>query len=141
MEEAIIEACARVVVEGGRPDKVFVHPRDKATLVKSLGSKVIYSRVESDVAGIGFGSIKVEADSGPVDIIGDMNVPRTEAVVTQWDTWEFRSIGPAPHILNYDSNEFLRTGSADSYEVRIGTYGNLKCTAPAYNIRVTNFGA
>jgi len=141
MEEAIIEACARVVVEGGRPDKVFVHPRDKATLVKSLGSKVIYSRVESDVAGIGFGSIKVEADSGPVDVIGDMNVPRNEAVVTQWDTWEFRSLGPAPHILDYDSNQFLRTGSADSYEVRIGTYGNLKCTAPAYNIRVTNFGA
>ncbi len=123
------------------PDKVFIHPRDKATLIKSLGSKVIYNRVESDIAGIGFGSVKIECDSGPVDVIGDMNVPRNEAVVTQWDTWEFRSLGPAPHILDYDSNQFLRVSTADAYEVRVGTYGNLKCTAPAYNIRVSNFGA
>lgn len=141
MEEALIEAIARVVVEGGRPDKVFVHPRDKANLVKALGSKVIYSRVESDIAGIGFGSVKIEGDSGPVDVISDMNCPRNTALVTQWDTWSFQSLGPAPHILDYDSNSFLRVSTADAYEVRVGTYGNYECKAPAYNCRVTNFGA
>jgi hypothetical protein len=67
-------------------------------------------------------------------------VPRYTCLVSQWDTWAFESIGPAPQILDFDSNEFLRVTNDDSYEVRVGYYGNISNAAPAYNNFISNFG-
>ena len=50
IRDAIIEAMSRIDVEGGDPDTVWLHPRDKATLVKELEGKSYYMKETS--AGI-----------------------------------------------------------------------------------------
>jgi len=141
MEEAVVEASARVYVEGGVPNLMFVHPRDRANLVKSIGAKVTYERTESAEAGIGFDTIALDGDAGRIKIISDMNCPRNTAYMMQWDTCELASAGAAPQILDFDSQEFLRVSNADAYEVRIGSYVQFLTYAPAWGIRITNFGA
>ena len=49
-------------------------------------------------------------------------------------------LGPAPQILDFDSNEFLRVTNDDSYEVRVGYYGNYSNAAPAFWNNISNFG-
>lgn len=141
MQEALIEAAARVGVEGGRPSHVFMHPRDAANLKKSLDAKVQYNRVQSSVAGISFSAMELEGDNGTIKVLTDMNCPRSTAFMLQLDNWRLHSLGPAPQILDYDSNTFLRIASDDAYEVRLGSYLNVECNGPANQIQIQNFGA
>jgi hypothetical protein len=56
----------------------------------------------------------------------------------QMDTWSFESAGEAPGILAADGvSPILRVSNADSYEVRIGYYGQVICEAPNYNCVIT----
>jgi hypothetical protein len=144
MQEALIEAIAQVEVEGGRPNKVWMHPRDRANLTKELGAKVSYKKdpvkIPGSTASVGFKAVEVTLGDTDVEVMADINVPRYTCLVTQWDTWAFESIGPAPQILDFDSNEFLRVTNDDSYEVRVGYYGNMSNAAPAYSNLISNFG-
>ena len=72
--------------------------------------------------------------------MADLNVPRYTCLTTQWDTWAFESIGPAPGILKEDGPDFLRVGNDDAYEVRVGYYGNLSNIAPGRSVLITGFG-
>jgi len=146
MQEAIQEATAIVQVEGANEDLVaYMHPRDRANFAKELGGKVEYSRVEAKVKGsearIGFSAIKLETDSGNVTIMSDLNVPRGTVFLGDSDTEAIESLGPAPQILDFDSNEFLRITNDDSYEVRTGYYGNYTNAAPSFWCNISNFGA
>ena len=144
MQEALIEAIAMVEVEGGRPDKIWMHPRDRANLAKELGAKVQYTKdpvkIPGSAASMSFKAMEVTLGDVDIEVMADINVPRYTCLVTQWDTWAFESIGPAPQILDFDSNEFLRVTNDDSYEVRVGYYGNISQAAPAYSNFVSNFG-
>lgn len=144
MQEILLESLAMLGVEGAEPDKIWMHPRDRAQLVKELGAKVTYQRVETKIPGsqakVGFKGVEFETDSGTALIMSDLNVPRQKAFPTQWDTWALESLGPAPQILNWDSNEFLRVTDDDSYEVRVGYYAQLSNAAPAFTCHVYNFG-
>ena len=144
MQEALLEAIAMVEVEGGRVDRIWMHPRDRAVFVKELGAKVVYAKTTAKVPGanaqVGFKSIEMTLDDADVLIGADINMPRYTCLVTQWDTWAFESLGPAPQILNWDSNDFLRVTNDDSYEVRVGYYAQVSNAAPAYSCLITNFG-
>lgn len=140
MGDALIEAAARVGVEGGKPDVVFAHPRDVANFKKQIDGKVQYNRVESSVAGVSFSAIEFEGDNGVVKILSDMNCQRNTAWLLQKDTWRLHSLGPAPGILDYDQNQFLRVASDDAYEVRVGSYVAMYCNCPAFNIQINNWG-
>lgn len=143
MQEALIEACAMAGVEGAKIDRVWMHPRDRAVLVKELGAKVTYVKDTVKVEGIGeigFKAIDLTLDEAEVRVMADINVPRFTCLVTQWDTWTFESIGQAPGILKEDGPDFLRVGNDDSYEVRVGYYANLSNMAPAYSVNISNFG-
>lgn len=144
MQEVLIEAVAMIEVEGGKPNRIWMHPRDRANFAKELGSKVMYQKVVSKIPGsnasVGFKSMEVTIGDSDIEVMADINVPRYTALVTQWDTWALESIGPSPQILDFDSNEFLRVTNDDSYEVRVGYYGNLSNGAPAYSCFISNFG-
>lgn len=143
MQEALIEAVAMAGVEGAKIDRVWMHPRDRAVLVKELGAKVQYVKETVKVEGIGdigFKAIDLTLDEAEVRVMADINVPRFTSLVTQWDTWTFESIGQAPGILKEDGPDFLRTSNDDSYEVRVGYYGNLSNMAPARSVLISNFG-
>lgn len=145
MSETLIEMMAMAAVEGAEVDTVWCHPRDRATVVKELNGKTIFYKevkvpIKGSKATIGYDYIEVEFDGQKVALMSDLNVPRYDVFVTQWDTWTFETLGPAPHILNYDSNQFLRVSDADSYEVRTGYRGEVSCAAPSYTVHGYNWG-
>ena len=144
MQEALIEAIAQIEVEGGKVSRVWMHPRDRAIFAKELGAKVQYIKspvkIPGSTANVGFKAMEITLGDADVEVMADINVPRYTCLVCQWDIFAFESIGPAPQILDFDSNEFLRVTNDDSYEVRVGYYGNLSCAAPAYASFISNFG-
>lgn len=136
LEEALIGAASRLAREGGSPSHCFMDYTQFANLEKALGSKVVYDKVSSDDADIGFQSLTIIGPKGPISVIADQNCTPDVAYLLQMDTWTLNSLGAAPHILDLDGNRMLREASADAYEVRVGFYGNVGCTAPGYNCRV-----
>ena len=139
-DEAIIQLCSDIGAEGGRPDHVFMNPRDFAALNKFLGSRTVYNRATAfDDAEIGFNSIVLQADTGEVKCVADINVPQSQIFALQLDTWDLFSLNAAPHILDYDTNQFLRVSDDDAYQIRVGSYANLRCKAPAFNGRGYNY--
>jgi len=136
IEEALIGAASRLAREGGSPSHCFMDYTQFSNLEKALGSKVVYDKVSSDDADIGFQALTIIGPKGPISIVADQNCTPNVAYMLQMDTWTLNSLGAAPHILDLDGNRMLREASADAYEVRVGFYGNVGCTAPGYNCRV-----
>lgn len=145
MEDAVIEAEALVSVQGHMGGKtLWANPRDVANLKKSLSGKVTYQRekVSSSVAGVSFEAVQFEGDNGTIKIMTSPFCPRNMAFLVDMSYGSLDSLGPAPQMLDWDSNSFLRVASDDAYEVRIGLYGQLNWgRAPVKHIRITNFGA
>lgn len=135
IEEALIDGASLVAREGGQPDMCFMSFASYAALEKSLGAKVQYVSVKHDDAEVAFAGITVNAPYGPITVVPDRNCPSQTAYLLQMDSWKFRSLGKAPHILTYGAEglEGLRVGNADALEIRIGYYGNLVCNAPGWN--------
>lgn len=139
IEEALIDASSLVAREGGMPEMCFMSFSSYAALEKSLGSKVQYVDVKHEEADIAFAGIRIHAPYGPITVIPDRNCQPIGGIpvayLLQMDTWKFRSLGQAPHILKYglEGLEGLRVGNADALEIRIGYYGNLISNAPGWN--------
>jgi hypothetical protein len=139
-DEAIIQLASDINAEGGRPDHCFMNPRDFASLVKFLGSRTVYDRAVSiEDAEIGFQAITLMGDAGPVKCVSDINVPQSQIFALQLDSWDLFSLNAAPHILDYDNQQILRVSDDDAYQIRIGSYANLRCRAPAFNGRGFNY--
>jgi hypothetical protein len=135
IEEALVNGAALVAREGGQPDMAFMSFASYAALENSLGSKVQYVDVKHDEADIAFAGIRIHAPYGPITVIPDRSCPPLLCYLLSMETWKFRSLGKAPHILTYglEGLEGLRVGAADALEIRIGYYGNLICNAPGWN--------
>jgi hypothetical protein len=145
IRDSIIEDMARIDVEGGEADVVALHPRDRATLTKELDSKSIYFKevtgsVKVGDAEIGYDAIEADFDGQRVEVMSDINVRRQESWVTQWDTWGLNTLGPFPHIVDYDSLEFQRVFNDDSFEVRVTSKGDMENLAPAYTVHSVGIG-
>ena len=136
IEEALISAAVRTAREGGSPEYCFMNYDQYANLEKALGSKVVYDKVSSDDADIGFQALSIIGPKGSIKVIPDQNCEPNIAYLLQLDTWTLNSLGAAPHILDLDGNRMLRENGADAYELRVGFYGNVACNAPGYNCRV-----
>jgi hypothetical protein len=142
MNEALMEAEARVAVQGvGSPDTILINPLDLQNLKKALGTDIVYDRVASNVAGVSFKAIEYDGMNGPMKIISDPFCPRNKAFMIQLASWELSTLGPAPQMLDWDNNDYLRVASDDQYEVRFGHYGQFLCNNPGANIVITGFGA
>ena len=79
---------------------------------------------------IGFKSLVIQGDYGEMDVVPCPKCKQGVAWVLQLDTWSLNSIGKTPKILMRDGLRITRSATADSYEVRVGMYGNLGCVAP-----------
>lgn len=133
IEEALTDCATQVAVNGGSPDIIFMNPVKYADLVKSLGAKVQYTDVKSPDGFFGFTGLYLHGPTGSIKVVADRNCQSDRAYVMSWDTWEMRSLNKMPHILGLDGLNFLRQGSQDGYEIRVGYYAQLKCIAPGHN--------
>jgi hypothetical protein len=141
MNEALMEAEGKVAIQGvGYPDTIMVNPLDLQNLKKSLGTDIVYDRVQSNIAGISFKAIEYDGANGPMKIISAPFCPRSKAMMLQMPSWELSTLGPAPQMLDFDNNDYLRVVDADQYEVRFGHYGQFICNNPGANLVIDNFG-
>lgn len=138
IDEALMKAAVRVARAGGMPDTCLVNHSQYEQLVNILGSKVTY--VDHDLGAVGFTSIRIIGPAGPLDVFADFNCPVESAYVLQRDTWKLMSLNKAPHILGLEQGDglrWLRESSSDAYEIRVGAYAQLACTAPKWNATVS----
>jgi hypothetical protein len=133
IEEALIDGATQVAVNGGAPDTALMNPLRFADLVKSLGSKVMYTNVQSPDGFFSFSGLEMHGPTGSIKVVADRNCQTDRAYMMTWDTWEMRSLNKMPHILGLDGLDFLRQGTSDGYEIRVGGYFQLKCKAPGSN--------
>jgi hypothetical protein len=142
MEEAVQEASALCGFQGvGYPDVLVANNREIANLKKNLEGRAILDRSSSSVGKAGFSSIVIEGENGPITIVSDPFCPRNVAYLLKWDEWDLWSLGAAPHLKNYDKNDFLRVQSDDAYQVDFVSYHQLRLKNPGPQFRMTSFGA
>ena len=136
VEEALLSGLSQCGREGGSPDFVFLNNVHYVELLKELGSKVQYTRVDIPKVNVGFDGIQIHGVHGMSTVVADQNSPVGVAWGLQMDTWKLYSLGQAPAILDQDGNRWLRNSGSDSVEVRAGYYAQLGCNAPGYNVRI-----
>lgn len=142
MEEAVQEASALCGFQGlGYPDLLIANNREVANLKKNLEARVILDRSSSSVAKAGFSSVVIEGENGPITILADPFCPRNVGYLLKFDEWDLHSLGAAPHLKNYDKNDFLRVQSDDAYQVDFVSYHQLRLKNPGPQFRLTSFGA
>jgi hypothetical protein len=141
IEEGLIKGQSLACREGGAIDTYFVNHVKYRDLVLEVGSRARYDRKQAkgsggDLAKVGFQSLVVDGDRGPIDVVAANKCQKDVAWGLELNTWLLASLGKATKILDLDNNRILRQSSADGYEVRIGFRGNAACKAPGYNVRV-----
>jgi hypothetical protein len=138
ISEGITNALALANREGAAPDLIVIDFVSYASLINELGAKVQYVQLEHDEVEVAFEAIHFHSAYGKIPVLADRSCQPQTAWCLTTDTWKFRSLGKAPHILTYgmEGLEGLRVGNADALEIRIAYYGNVICSAPGYNMNV-----
>jgi hypothetical protein len=135
-EEALIEAQSEINVESLGVDTMLCNNRVKRLAVKALGTKVQYNKrpavdEKGPIGSIGFETIRIEGDKGPIDLLADPDCPATNpddatefiAFFLRAASWTLYSMLDAPHIFDEGTaQQDLREASADAYEGRVGAY-------------------
>jgi hypothetical protein len=139
ISEGITNALALANREGAAPDLIIIDFVSYASLINELGAKVQYVQLEHDEVEVAFEAIHFHSAYGKIPVLADRSCQPQTAWCLTTDTWKFRSLGKAPHILTYgmEGLEGLRVGNADALEIRIAYYGNVICSAPGYNMVVS----
>lgn len=138
IEQAVSRALTLVEAEGGKPDYAFMCFEDFEDLRNALGSKVQYQEIvttpaQVKYATIGFSGIKIHGSNGVVTVLADRTIPAGRLFVMTSKSWKLRSLGKLVDLFKTDGLPFLRQATADGVEVRLKTYANIVCRAPAYN--------
>ena len=135
VQEALIELCALIGIQGGNPDHIIMHPKKVAELQKALGQQVRYESVEIENGEIPI-SIKgfmLPHEYGEAMVIADRKCDLNLAYALQMDTWKLYSMDKIGHLVDDDGLGVLRTPNSDAIEARIRSYLQLGCKAPGYN--------
>lgn len=139
MDEVAIDAASIVYREGGSASHLFMNTSDKASFVKGLGAKLQYSQADVMVGKVGFRSLIIEGDSGPIQVHSSPKCPRGQAWMVDLSTWAICSLGDPIRNLGeaIDGLQILRDATSDSGTIRLGGYGNIYCVAPSRNCHIT----
>jgi hypothetical protein len=133
-EDALIEACVRLREANKTPDYAVMNPQRIGYLIREAGSKVVHAPDASKK--LGTRTIGLYTPSGEVKVYGDASCPINDCYVLTSKTWKMVSTGTFPEIFSEDLR-MLRDSDADAYEVRMGGYGNLSCSDPGANARIS----
>lgn len=135
IEEGLIDSASILDREGASVDNAIVSFSSFAALKKSLGSKVEY--VDLKQGEISFRGIVVNGNKKTIRVFPDKDCQGQTAWLLTMSTWTLASLGEAPQILRYGSDQdMLRVYNADQAELRVGMYGQLGCSAPGWNAQV-----
>lgn len=144
LEEAVQDASAQSAVQAGSgATRLWCHNLDLAAFKKAIGTKVTYPKtdVKSTMAGVGFKGIEIEGDDEVITIMTSPFCPRNTAFLIDPESTKLDSLGPAPHLQNYDKADMLRVSGDDAYEARFGFYGQHYVQNLVSAVKMTSFGA
>lgn len=138
IEQAVSKAVTLVEAEGGKPDYGFMSFEDFEDLRNALGSKVYYNEVTTSASqtkygSIGFSGIRIHGSNGIITVLADRTIVPGRFYLMTSRSWKLRSLGPIIDVFNTDSLPFLRQASSDGVEIRLTSYSNAVCRAPAWN--------
>lgn len=140
IDEAIFKACVRIARSGQKASHVFLSFGQFELLQNVLGSRGEMDKIGAPGAvDVYFDSIRMITPAGTVQVVPDYNCPPDVAFVADMSQVSLCSLGAAPHILGLEGDglRLLRSASADSYELRVGFYGNAVVWAPYAVARVS----
>ncbi len=139
IEEGLQQAESRLRREGGSPDIVLLNNKDYADLRTSLGSHVVYDRVQSSIAPISFTGIVLDGSGSQVRVMQDRDCPQGTAYMLQMNTWKLASMGSAPRFIEHPAGlgSSLIVYNDDAVEYRICYRAQLGCRAPGHNAVIT----
>ncbi len=133
IEEALIDHSLLLSREDGSTDHCITNFGSYGSLIKALGSKKNYVSFKGP-AGIGFEGVQIIGAKSAINVFPDRSCQAKRAYMLKLETWKLYSVGDAPKILRYGSNdEMLRVYNQDAAEVRIASYCTLGCNAPGAN--------
>lgn len=140
LSKFLIMCAERVNIEGGEVDTVVMNPLTCAQWIKQLDGKVEYDDMQAQgssgpIAKVGFRTPILSTSFGDIKVLRDHNCPIDTAYFLTMKTWRLWSAGPMMGFLTYedDDSKFLRHGTENAMEGRIGGYLQLCCSAPGWN--------
>jgi hypothetical protein len=136
--EGLTNSLAYANREGAAIDLIIIDFVSYSSLINELGAKVQYVQLEHDEVEVAFEAIHFHSAYGKIPVVADRSCQAQTAWCLTTDTWKFRTLGKAPHILTYgmEGLEGLRVGNADALEIRMAYYGNEINSAPGYSMQV-----
>lgn len=133
MAENMLTLGEYISFRGGSPDIVSINPVNYSTLIRQLGSKVLYTQNGKGDAAIGFEGVKCYLSSGAAEIVADPDCPATLLYELTLASLEIHHLDPLPHRVEDDGNTMLRQGTVDGVEIRWRSWWNLMCESPVQN--------
>lgn len=129
-----VKAClARGSAFGAKYSHAFLNPDDWNTLDGELQSARRYITEKDQSGKVGFTGIEFMTHGGsPVSIIPDPYVPKsTFRAVNFRGSFGFKSAGQIARFLTMDGQkDMMMEESTNTFEGRLGTYGNFWCKRP-----------
>lgn len=133
VEDALVLLGERCFEQEADVSHVVMHTSRIAELTRERQSKLILD--EETSKKIGCSAFKLATPAGEISVFGDALCQPNTMWGLDVKSWELVSTGVLPEIFDEDVT-MLRESTTDSYEVRMGGYGNLGCHSPGSNINV-----
>lgn len=134
--EAINRATVRVNRLGGSPDYLFVNHSVYEDIMNTLdASRHVYTDDKNGV--IGFNYLYAKGIASDVKIVAHRYVPSNTGFLVQADTWNLRTLGGFPDVHRDDGTIWRLRDASDTLQARASVYGNVGCSAPGWNARIT----
>jgi len=140
IDEALVNMQSEGSANGANPRVCFLHNYNLRNLVNLLGAKKEYGFLpvqgpDGPMADIGFETIRVYGDTGPIDVLGHPLVPYDVAWMFDPDELVLLAMGEFPSIIDDDGMQMLRVYNDNSVEARIGGYPQMATNNPGSIVR------
>lgn len=143
LDEVLIKLVGKVGKHGGSTSHIFMNPETITDLQLTANAKVllpqeIRTNMRSQESGeviVGFSGFRVQIGDKTVKVYGARSCPSNKVFALQMDTWKYWHLGEPINWLNeiLGGNKIDKDPNAPEYYADLGNYGELGCSAPAWN--------
>lgn len=135
LDETLVKGLGTLGKHGAKSGlRAWCNPEKESDLMLLLEGKVYMSRTEIKGRGtVGFSAVEALCGSQKVILAGDLHWPTNRMYIGDWTSMWFHSAGESPKFLDRDGL-LSRASATDSYECRVGGYGQFGNERPGHNM-------
>lgn len=136
ISDAVVKGLAQMRREAGSNafDWGITNHERFADLALDLGAKAM--RDEAGTAEFGYDTIRIHNGGRVVKVNGDHNCTAADFWALTKRTWIWKGLKKTPRFFT-QGNNYVVDPTADGVQARVGWRGNLLCTGPGFNGRIT----